>query len=98
MYIQNTSFYQDRLGTNIRKTPKKDRFSSGNQGGGIDITTAKMNDTSTPISISFEDITIVGGSKLPWMHPTACGISLTGHEHPHENVRGLLQMRNVHIR
>lgn len=55
-----------------------------------------MNDTSRPISIDFSDITIIGG-KHAWMHSTSCGISLTGHEHPHENVRGLLRMRNVSI-
>ena len=68
----------------------------GNQGGGIDFTTARMNDTSQPISIDFSDIAVSGGNH-PWMHPTSCGISLTGHEHPHENVRGLLRMRNVSI-
>lgn len=55
-----------------------------------------MNDTSRPISIDFSDITIIGG-KRAWIHSTSCGISLTGHEHPHENVRGLLRMRNVSI-
>ena len=36
----------------------------GNRGGGIGITTARMDATSPPISISFEDTTIVGGSEL----------------------------------
>jgi hypothetical protein len=29
IYIQMRSFYQDRLGTNVGKTPKQDRFLSG---------------------------------------------------------------------
>ena len=65
-----------------------------NQGGGIDLTTAKMDDSSQPISISFDNITVKGG---PLASPTSCGVSLTGHMYPHENVRGHLQMNNIRV-
>ena len=65
----------------------------GNQGGGIDITTAKMNATSPPISVRFEGTTIVGGAGAG-----GCGVTITGHMHPGENVKGALSMRDTHIR
>ena len=56
-----------------------------------------MDHTAPPISIRFSDILIVGGD-VPWMHDSAAGLSITGHEHPGENVKGSLSMRNVVIR
>ena len=56
-----------------------------------------MDHTAPPISIRFSDILIVGGD-VPWMHDSAAGLSITGHEYPGENVKGSLSMRNVVIR
>ena len=37
---------------------------------------------------------VIGGGS---MHPTACGISLTSHEYPGENVKGQIKFRNIKI-
>ena len=39
-----------------------------NAGGGISINTATLNKGSTPISISFTNIDVVGGIAQPWLH------------------------------
>jgi hypothetical protein len=77
----------------------------GNQGGGISINMAALDHTAPPLSISFEDIEVNGGTNLPWVNAPIpkgaiydqTGIGLASHSRPGENSLGSVTMRNVHV-